>query len=127
MDTKIQEMLAKGQQIVKTANETIEALRNENAKLVADKQNFTGSVKAAAEMSKDIVQLLVKSGFINASQVDKAMDGMKDPVKVAGQLKLVLEKIQAPAVGTLGSESTVEVKSGSAADADRRYLEITGQ
>lgn len=133
--TKEQELLTKGAELVKSANDTITQLRNEVASMkgaVDDGLKKTAALASLGEaiVGQDgikqagIVDKLIRQGFIKAADRAAALEGIKDPVKVAMQLNTVLDCMTMPSIGK--SDVAALASSTDANPVDDRFRKMVG-
>lgn len=118
-------LIQKGADAVKKASAEITTLTEANDAL---KKAASDQEAAVVELTDDIIDRLVKTGFITEDERVPAKDGIKDPVKVAAQLQTVLKRIEEVPIGIVGttSEKPASDSERSAADVDDTFRQSTG-
>lgn len=133
--TKEQELLSKSAELVKSANDTITALRSEVATLKSANAESLKKTAALASLGEavvgqdgikqaGIVDKLIRANFIKATDRAAALEGIKDPVKVAMQLNTVLDFMSMPSIGR--SDSAALASSSDVNPVDDKFKKLVG-
>ena len=104
MDAKEQELFNAGVEQLKQAKVRIQELETEKGQMATKVATTDKAASALSDGLKPyetpVIDALVRQGFLTEDQRAIAKDGLRDPIKVAAQLQVVLERTATRPVGS---------------------------